>query len=136
MAAKRAMTAEHKAALAKGRESGRAIRAYLEALEASRPKRGRKVTTETLTVRLNEANEKVNAESDPLRRLNLVQQALDIEAELDRRGGDAGPDLPTLEQAFVGCAKSYADAKGISYAAWREIGVSPDVLKKAGIARG
>jgi hypothetical protein len=135
MAPKRTMTAEHKAALAKGRESGRAVRSYLQALEASRPKRGRKVTTETLTARLNEANEKVNTEADPVRRLNLVQQALDLEAELERRGGDDGADLPALEKAFVKHAKSYADAKGISYAAWREIGVSPAVLKAAGISR-
>lgn len=134
-AGKRTMTKEHKEALARGRESGRAVRAYLNALEASRPKRGRKVTTETLAARLNDTNEKVNDEQDPLRRLNLVQQALDIEAELERRGGDAGPDLPTLEEAFVKYAKSYAESKGISYAAWREIGVAPAVLKDAGITR-
>jgi hypothetical protein len=132
---KRTMTAEHKAALAKGRESGRAVRAYLEALEASRPKRGRKVTTETLTARLNDTNEKVNAETDPLRRLTLVQQALDIEAELERRGADSGPDLANLERDFVKHAKSYGAAKGISYGAWREIGVPSKVLKAAGITR-
>jgi hypothetical protein len=64
-----------------------------------------------------------------------VQQAIDIEAELERRGGDAGPDLAALEKAFVKHAKSYSDAKGISYSAWREIGVSPSVLKTAGISR-
>ena len=30
----------------------------------------------------------------------------------------------------------YAQRKGISYAAWRELGVPADVLKKAGISRG
>jgi hypothetical protein len=43
---KRTMTTEHKEALAKGREAGRAVREYLAALEATRPKRGRKVTPE------------------------------------------------------------------------------------------
>jgi hypothetical protein len=33
-------------------------------------------------------------------------------------------------------AKSYSAKKGISYGAWREFGVSPEVLKKAGISRG
>jgi hypothetical protein len=135
VAQKRAMTAEHKAALAKGRESGRAVRAYLSALEANRPKRGRKVTSEALAARLNETNDKVNTEVDPLRRLNLVQQALDIEAELERRGADNGSDLPALEKEFVEHAKSYAASKGISYGAWREIGVPPSVLKAAGITR-
>ena len=119
------MTNEHKQALAKGREAGRAVREYLNVLESNRPKRGRKVTTETLIERLNDTNEKVNAETDPLRRLNLVQQALDIEAELARRGGDDGPDMAALEKAFVRHAKSYSQSKGISYAAWREIGSHP-----------
>src|SRR3954452_24129446 len=131
-APKRTMTKEHKEALAKGRESGRAVREYLNALEVNKPKRGRKVTTETLVERLNDTNEKVNAETDPLRRLNLVQQALDIEGELARRGGDDGPDMAALEKAFVGHAKSYSASKGISYAAWCEIGVAPAVLKAAG----
>ena len=132
---KRTMSDEHKAALASGRESGRAVRSYLAALDANKPKRGRKVTTETLTTRLNDVNERVNAEEDPLRRLNLVQQALDIEAELARRGADNGADLPALEKAFLKSAKAYSDSKGISYAAWRELGVAPSVLKAAGISR-
>jgi len=35
----------------------------------------------------------------------------------------------------VEVAKSYSSRKGISYAAWREVGVEPAVLKKAGISR-
>jgi len=135
MAPTRRMTDEHKAALAKGREAGRAVRDYLTALESNRPKRGRKVATETLVERLNTTNDAVNNEEDPLRRLNLVQQALDIEAELARRGGDTGPNLAALEKQFIKYAKTYSESKGISYAAWREIGVTPAVLKAAGIAR-
>ena len=40
-----------------------------------------------------------------------------------------------LETAFVKTAAQYAQRKGISYAAWRELGVSADVLKQAGISR-
>jgi hypothetical protein len=132
---KKTMSVEHKAALAAGRESGRSVRNYLAALEASKPKRGRKVTTETLTKRLSDVNDKVNAEDDPLRRLLLVQQALDIEAELERRGADTSVDLSALEKAFVKSAKAFSDSKGITYTAWRELGVSPSVLKDAGITR-
>jgi hypothetical protein len=40
-----------------------------------------------------------------------------------------------LESAFVKSARSYSERKGISYAAWRQVGVEPAVLKKAGISR-
>ena len=38
------MSAEHKAALAQGRSEGKAVRDYLDALRANKPKRGRKRT--------------------------------------------------------------------------------------------
>ena len=47
-----------------------------------------------------------------------------------------GPDISAVEKDFVKVAKSYAKRKGITYGAWREFGVSPEVLKKAGITRG
>ena len=46
------MTDEHKQALAEGRELGRAVRDYLEALEAHKPKRGRKRTPDSVKKRL------------------------------------------------------------------------------------
>jgi len=45
------------------------------------------------------------------------------------------PDLAALEADFVQVAASYSARKGISYTAWRELGVSADVLKRAGISR-
>ena len=50
--AKRPMSDDHKAALAAGRNEGRAVRRYLEALEAHKPKRGRKRTPESIQKRL------------------------------------------------------------------------------------
>ena len=44
-------------------------------------------------------------------------------------------DHSALEAAFVSYAAAYSERKGISYAAWREAGVSPTVLTKAGIRR-
>jgi hypothetical protein len=35
----------------------------------------------------------------------------------------------------VKVARSYGERNGITYTAWREIGVDPAVLKKAGITR-
>ena len=44
-------------------------------------------------------------------------------------------DLAGVEKGFIGAAKDYGQRKGISYATWREVGVTPAVLKKAGISR-
>ena len=136
MATKRArspMSDEHKAALAEGRNQGRAVRNYLEALDAHKPKRGRKRTSESMQKRL----DKIDAElvsADPLKRLQLIQERLDLKQELDAVGQTV--DLSELEQEFVDAASAYSKRKGISYAAWREVGVEPAVLKRAGIGGG
>ena len=127
------MSDSHKAALAEGREQGRAVRRYLEALEAHRPKRGRKRTTESVQRRLTAIDEKVN-EVDALTRLHLVQEKMNLEAEL--ASTDNAVDLGSLEEGFVGAAAPYGQRKGITYAAWRQAGVDPAVLRKAGIKRG
>ena len=46
------MSDSHKAALALGRDEGRSVRRYLEALEAHKPRRGRKRTPESIKKRL------------------------------------------------------------------------------------
>ena len=127
------MSAEHKAALALGREEGRAVRRYLEALEAHRPKRGRKRTIESVQKRLADIENKIGA-ADPLTRLQLVQERMNLQAELATKSETV--DLSALEADFVKAAKGYGQRKGISYAAWREAGVDAAVLKKAGISRG
>ncbi|MHB1534624.1 MAG: hypothetical protein ACYC1D_08440 [Acidimicrobiales bacterium] len=43
--------------------------------------------------------------------------------------------MTELETAFVKVASGYSERKGLSYAAWREAGVSADVLRRAGIRR-
>jgi hypothetical protein len=72
--------------------------------------------------------------ADPLKRLQLIQERLDLKEELETAGQSV--DLSGLEQDFVDAAASYSKRKGISYAAWRELGVEPAVLKRAGIGRG
>jgi hypothetical protein len=127
------MSNDHKAALAEGRTQGRAVRSYLQALEAHKPKRGRKRTPESIKKRLDRIEVEL-AEADALRRLQLVQERLDLQHELASAG--AKVDLTELEKAFVEAAGPYSRRKGITYAAWRELGVSPAVLKAAGIGRG
>ncbi len=129
---KKSMSSDHKEALAVGRAEGRAIRAYLEALESNRPKRGRKRTKESIKARLEVLAEQLET-ADPLKRLQLAQEELDLSEELERM--DQGTDLNELEGEFVKVAQSYASRKGISYAAFREVGVPAAVLKEAGISR-
>jgi hypothetical protein len=126
------MSESHKAALAEGREQGRAVRRYLEALEAHRPKRGRKRTAESVQKRLEAIEDKL-ADADPLSRLQLVQERLNLQREL--AAVDRAVDLSALEDDFVAAAGPYGQRKGISYAAWRETGVDPSVLRRAGIRR-
>ncbi len=82
MRSARPMTDEHKAALAEGREQGRVVRRYLEAVA--------------------------------------------------RRHS---AEMETLEAAFIEIALPYSERKGLSYAAWRAVGVQPRVLRAAGISR-
>lgn len=127
------MTDEHKAALAEGRAQGRAIRDYLEALEAHKPKRGRKRTPDSMKKRLARIESDL-PEADAMKRLVLVQERFDLEAELEAAEG--GVDLSEFEKGFVSHAKQYSARKGITYNAWREVGVPPATLKAAGIGRG
>ena len=78
----RPMTDEHKAALAEGREQGRIVRRYLEALQ--------------------------NRHS---------------------------AEIAALEEAFIAVAGPYSARKGLSYTAWRAVGVKPRILREAGIPR-
>ena len=135
MAPARKMTAEHKAALAKGREQANAVRAYLEALEANRPKRGRKRTPESIAKRIAAIDSQYET-AGSLTALQLLQERKNLEAELTTLNSKAGPDLDKLRKGFVKHARGYGAAKGIEYATWREIGISADVLRDAGITRG
>lgn len=133
MAAKQStMSEDHKAALAVGRQEGRAVRAYLEGLESAKPKRGRQRTKDSIARRLDRIDTELDT-ADPLKRLQLTQERLNLTEELEQM--DNGIDLGALEADFARVAKGYAERKGITYAAFREIGVPAAVLKKAGISR-
>lgn len=126
------MSDEHKQALARGRQEGRVVRRYLEALEHQRPRRGRKRTPESIRRRLTLVAHQL-PEADPLNRLHLLQEQADLQSELARLTG--AEDLAGLEKAFVKVARGYARRKGITYSAWRAAGVPAAVLSRAGITR-
>ena len=130
---KSTMTDEHKAALAAGRAEGLAVRRYLEALEANKPRRGRKPNSENVDIQLKVIEEKL-ATADPLKRLHLLQQRKTLVQRLS--AVEEGVDMQELESSFVKAAAEYGKRKGITYSTWREIGVPADVLRRAGVRRG
>ncbi len=130
--ATRAMTADHKAKLAQGRNESRIVSRYLDALAAGKGKRGRKRTPESINMQITRLDKEL-AEATPIRRLELVQRRFDLVAERDRLASRV--DIEGLEKSFVKIAKSYAQRNAIGYAAFRELGVSADVLKRANISR-
>ena len=117
--------------MAVGRTQSRALAPYLEALEANRPKRGRKRTPESIDRRLADIREELKF-GKPIKRVALLQERRDLIAE--RQKLDKKVDLAAYEEAFVANAKSYSERRGITYETWRELGVPASVLKRAGIA--
>ena len=126
-----AMSKEHKDALARGRSEARAIKAYLEALSNRKP--GRPVTEKSLNDRIGKLSSQIAAETDPLKRVELVQKRHDAEDALASVGERA--DFDALQKGFVDAVPGYSERKGIAYSAWREAGVPAEVLRAAGIAR-
>lgn len=127
------MSKAHKEALAEGRRQGKAVRDYLEALESTKPKRGRKRTPESMRKQLDKIEAEIEA-ADPVSRLEMIQKRMDLQAELE--AAEHAPDVSGLQADFIAVAKAYSERKGITYAAWREWGVEASVLKAAGISRG
>jgi hypothetical protein len=126
------MTQAHKTALAAGRSQGLAVRRYLEALERTRPRRGRRPSVESLKKQLKETEARLK-DADPLKRLHLIQQRKSIESRLNE--GDGTEDISKLEEGFISAAAEYGSRRGIDYSTWREAGVRADVLRRAGIHR-
>jgi hypothetical protein len=126
------MTSAHKQALAAGREESRAVRRYLVALDANRPRRGRQRTPESIRARLKQIEERLKS-ADALSRALLTQEKINLTKELSAK--ESKVDMAALEAGFISNAKAYGERRGLSYAAWRAAGVSPSVLAKAGITR-
>jgi len=105
-----------------------AVAAYLTVLKAPKvPARSRA----NLKRRRAQIEQWLADESSPIREVELIQQRLDIDAQLAQI--DQAKRLSDLEQAFVEVAASWAKRSGISAAALREVGVPARVLAKAGL---
>lgn len=126
------MSNAHKNALATGRREGRIIREYLEIVEATKPRRGRRRTPESIARRLSAINSELRS-ADPVTKVRLLQERLNLRTEL--AGMKTKTEVSAAEAKFVKVARSFSTRNDITYDAWREFGVSDAVLKKAGIAK-
>jgi len=133
---KREVTQEHLDALRKGRDESRAVKAYLAHLKNHKPKRGRKPAMQdigSINARLEKIKEELAAESDALKRLHLLSEETKLENAANTLLKSDAPDGDQLEKDFIAVAKSFSDRRGIDRATWRKVGVSSEVLRKAGI---
>ena len=126
------MSKTHKDALANGRVEGRVIREYLEIVEATKPRRGRRRTAESITQRLAVIAAELKT-TDPVTKVRLIQERLDLRTELASMKSKS--EVATAETKFVKVAASFSERNDITFDAWREFGVSIAMLKKAGITR-
>mgnify|MGYP006915230869 CR=1 FL=1 len=118
--------------MAAGRVEGKAIRDYLEALRANKPKRGRKRTPDSIRKQIAAIATKLE-DADAVTSLKLISDRMHLQAELADMGTMV--DLTDVQAEFVKVAKRYGERNMITYAAWREVGVPAAVLSAAGIGR-
>src|SRR6478735_7234367 len=96
---KGSMTAAHKNALAEGREASRHVRAYLDALEISKPKRGRRLDPESVRKRIALIDEQVK-KARGFEKLNLLADKEALQGKL-AGSGDVQVDLTVLRKDFI-----------------------------------
>lgn len=108
------------------------MRRYLSAVEIARPGRGTKRTSDAIGNRITKVDEML-VSADPLSRVHLTQERIELHAEYVRVTNGNSPDQSQLERDFIRVVRSYGDRNGITYAAWRQCGVDADVLERAGL---
>ena len=126
----RPVTPEHKAAMIQGRTETRIVRHYLEALEGTQRPRGRRRSKETLEQKLADVEAELGTTS-AVSRLRLLQERIDLQKALE--SVEQNVNIEELEEAFIEVASGWSERNGISYQAWRELGVSAKVLRAAGV---
>lgn len=113
-------------------DRGRVVRRYLSALDARKPGRTTARTAESVAHRMHQIDTLLLS-ADPVQRLHLTQERIDLHAEVLRLRGTSTGDFAELEKAFVRVARSYGERHDVTYSAWRQVGVDNEVLAQAGI---
>ena len=98
------MSDEHKAALARGRQESRAVKAYLQAFKSG--KNARAISKESLNKNLSRLEDKLMSADNPLEAVELIQSKLNVEHALAELNDSV--DIATLEAEFIKYAGSYS----------------------------
>ena len=101
------------------------VGAYLRFID--QPKRSR-AQEEQSRKRRAKLNEQINKASG-VAKLRLIQERLNVERKVVAQDRHS-----VSEERFIEVCAAYSQENGISWSAWREIGVSEDVLRRAGLA--
>jgi len=131
---RRSLAPSHKQALARGRSEAAIVNRYLLALGTTK-RRGRPISKERMTTRVDAAHQQLAA-STGLAKLLAAQELRDLEHALSEIRQRDPANLRSLEAAFVRVAARFSVRRGISYGAWREVGVPAAILQRAKIRRG
>lgn len=112
------------------------VRSYLSAIvNANKPKpRGRRPNTIGIDVKLTSVRQRLESETDAIKRLLLNQEIIDLEERKKQVEAEAEMSDPTIYEAgFIEHAGAYAEANGISAKDFRAMGVPAKVIREAGI---
>jgi hypothetical protein len=129
----RKLSAAHKTALSEGRTMSATVNRYLSAISTPR-RRGRKVSRATLEQRLVSARARFKS-SVGVEKVLAAQEVRDLQAKIAQLQSSSAVDVRSLEASFIKIAKRFGENRGIGYGAWRDAGVPPVVLKRAGVTR-
>lgn len=129
--AKRTMSSDQRAAMSRGRIEASAVRKYLDALQASQSRSGKKDAS-SITAQIEQVDKQM-VDADALKVLKLRQRRRDLNKQLAALETQVRPE--DLEQGFLEHANAYAERNGIEYSTWREAGVPARVLRSAGISK-
>lgn len=113
-------------------EQERIVRRYLSEVEGARAGRNLKRTADAVGNRITKVDELL-VSADPLSRVHLTQERIELHAEYVRLTNGSRAERSQLERDFIRVVRSYGDRHGITYAAWRQVGVDAGVLERAGI---
>jgi hypothetical protein len=128
-------TPEKQEKVRRSNELRRIVDAYLLALEDDQAQDQRRETlsVEQLEQRLHRARSDA-ATMSGVKKLKKLQEAQNWQQRLDDAvAPGSSVDLKSLEKAFIEVAAEYSANQGITPPVWREVGVSPRVLRAAGL---
>lgn len=117
-------------------DDGMIVRAYITFLRGNGASGARAVAREDVQENLARVERRLSAfasSGDPLTYIALVQERIALTQAAESL--EKLPSRAELEKHFIGVAAAWSEENGITYPAWREIGVPAAVLKEAGIPR-